>query len=181
MLDILWKLRGSVPLDGMGTDEAVMTRLVFFLEDQGKQVSERYNTQVAFDPIVLGIKWWRRGRTMDMFERGRFWIDQGVGGRTLDYELRSLRNFLIGLFGAGMFFIFGIWPHGDVALGLEFGTGALAWLGGVPFLVSRAIVPGRIRSAVRGWIRFRGATPIAAPLRGLRPTLASRPRHPGEE
>jgi hypothetical protein len=84
-----------------------------------------------------------------IYDRGRFWIEQSLGGRGLHYDLRSLHGMVFCLFGALMFFFFGL-ASGGLLSGLKFSAGVFAWLYGGNILLALGQVPWAIRKAVRG-------------------------------
>jgi hypothetical protein len=85
---------------------------------------------------------------MVIYDQGRFWIEEGLGGRRLHYDLRSLHGMIFCLFGALMFFFFGL-ASGGLSGGLKFAAGIFAWLYGMNVLLALARVPSAIRRAVR--------------------------------
>jgi hypothetical protein len=85
---------------------------------------------------------------MVIYDRGRFWIEQDLGGRRLRYDLRSLHGMVFCLFGALMFFFFGL-AGGGLSGGLKYAAAAFAWLYGMNVLLALGRVPLAIRRAVR--------------------------------
>jgi hypothetical protein len=147
MLDILWHLRGSVVLDGFGSDEVALDRLDRLLESQWKSASERGPDYLAFDDPLWSGPFEPNWLAMVIYDRGRFWIEQGLSGRRLRYDLRSLHGMVFCLFAAFAAFFFGFAGDG-VSGGLEFAAGAFAWLYGMNILLAVVRVPTAIRKAV---------------------------------
>jgi hypothetical protein len=147
MMDFIWHLRGSVPLNPIGSNEAALDSVERLLERQRNDVGERRTDYLAFDdPLwsdLVGPNW----LAMVIYDRGRFWIEQGFGGRSLRYDLRSLHAMVFCLFGALMFFLFGL-ASGGLLGGLKYAVGAFAWIYGMNILLALARVPFAIRRAV---------------------------------
>lgn len=49
MLDFVWHIRGSVALDGVGSNDDALNRLEHLLDRQRKELSERGSDYLAFD------------------------------------------------------------------------------------------------------------------------------------
>lgn len=147
MLDFIWHLRGSLALNGAETNEAVLESVERLLRKQRKKVGERGPDSLSFDDPLwrdpLGPNW----LAMVIYDRGRFWIEQTLEGKRLRYDLRSLHGMVFCLFGAFMFFFFGIATGGLIG-GVKFASGAFAWLYGMSFLLALFRVPRAIRRAV---------------------------------
>jgi hypothetical protein len=148
MFDFIWHLRGSVPLESIGSDETVLDCVERLLERQQKAVNERGADFVAFDDPLWRKPFGPSWLAMVIYDRGRFWIEQGVGGRTLRYDLRNLHGMVFCSFGALMFFFFGL-AGGGLLDGLKFAAGLFAWVYGMNILLARGRVPSAIRKAVR--------------------------------
>jgi hypothetical protein len=88
---------------------------------------------------------------MVIYDRGRFWIDQELSGRTLRYELRSLHVLVFCLFGAVMFFAFGS-LDGDFFGGLKLAALVFCWIYGMNLLLALARVPRKIRKVAHSKI-----------------------------
>lgn len=148
MMDFLWHLRGTIVLDGAASNEVTLDAMERLLERQRKPVSERCVNQVSFDaPLwedLLGPNW----HALVIYDKGRLWIEQGLSGRALRYDLRSLHGFVFCLFGAAMFFAFGV-ANGGLIGGLKYAAFAFGWLYGMNILLALARVPTLIRKAVR--------------------------------
>lgn len=147
MFDTLWHLRGSVDLESVAADGRTLDRVERFLEKQRKGVSERGTDYVAFDDPLWSGPFGSNWLAMVIYDRGRFWIEQGLDGRRLRYDLRSLHGMVFCLFAAFMAFSFGLAGDG-VSGGLKFGAGAFAWLYGMNILLAVLRVPSAIRKAV---------------------------------
>ncbi|HTG78690.1 MAG TPA: hypothetical protein VL553_03725, partial [Sphingomicrobium sp.] len=117
------------------------------LERQRKYVTERDERHVAFDsPLWEGMfdpSW----LAMAIYDRGRFWIADGFEGRRLRYDLRSLHGVVFCLFGAAMFFAFGL-PDG-VTSGLKLAGLAFGWLYGGNMVLAWTRIPIAIRRAIQ--------------------------------
>ena len=148
MLDFIWHLRGSVVLDGVRADRAVLNGGERLLEKQRKELSQRGPDSLSFDDPLwrhpLGPNW----LAMVIYDRGEFWIEQTLGGKRLRYDLRSLHGMVFCLFGAFMFFFFGLAADGLIG-GVKFAAGTFAWLYGMNVLLALIRVPRAIRRAVR--------------------------------
>ena len=146
MIDVLWHLRGAVPLNA-GAADAALNGIERLLAEQRKPVVERTSNTLSFDaPLwehLFGPNW----RALVIYDQGRFWIDQGLSGVELRYELRSLHVFVFCLAGAAMFFAFGL-ADGLIG-GLKFAVMAFAWVYGINVLLTLVRVPRLIRKAVR--------------------------------
>jgi hypothetical protein len=146
MLDFIWHLRGSVPLDSDDSDVVALDRMEQLLAKEQKGVSERGSDYLVFDEPLwrnLGGPNWL---AMMIYDRGRFWIEQDVDGRRLRYDLRSLHGMVFCLFAAFIAFCIGIADDGFTG-GLELAAGAFAWLYGANMLLALVRVPYGIRKA----------------------------------
>lgn len=148
MLDFIWHLRGSVALEGIGSNEVALDRVESFLEKQRKPVTERGADYLAFDDPLWSDPFGPNWLALVIYDRGRFWIEQGVGGRRLRYDLRSLHGMVFCLFAAFTAFFFGLADDG-LSGGLKFAAGAFAWLYGMNVLLALGRVHRAIREAVR--------------------------------
>jgi hypothetical protein len=147
MFDFMWHLRGSVPLEGAGSNEVALERVERLLEKQRKRDTERGQNSLYFDEPLWSDLFGPNWPAMLIYDRGRFWIEEGLGGRRLRYDLRSLHGMVFCLFGALMFFLFGL-AAGGLEAGLKFAAGVFAWLYGMNLLLALARVPRAIRKAV---------------------------------
>ena len=148
MLDFLWHLRRSIPLEGTVTNEAALERVERLLERQRKPITGRDATHVVFDaPLWRDIS--RNWQAMTIYDHGRFWIEQGLGGRSLRYDLRSLHGFLYCLFAALAAFLFLCANGAPLLLGLKVAPLAFAWLYGANLLLAIMRVPRLVRRALR--------------------------------
>jgi hypothetical protein len=147
LLDFVWHLRGSVPLAEMSDHTAVLDSVEQLLEKQQQGASERSSDYVVFDnPLWLnlgGPNW----LAMVIYDRGRFFIEQGVSGQKLRYDLRSLHAMVFCLFVAFIAFCFGF-ADGGITGGLRLAGGVFAWLYGANLLLALLRVPYAIRKAV---------------------------------
>ena len=79
-MDFIWHLRGSVPLDGLGPNETVLDGVERLLDRQRKGVSERGTDYLAFDDPLWSDPFGPNWLAMVIYDRGRFWIEQSLGG-----------------------------------------------------------------------------------------------------
>ena len=139
-VDSLWHLRGSELASGAQSDEEIIERIGQLLEGQRKPVSFQGSDWIEFDsPLwedLFGGNW----LTLVIFDRGRIWVERGLDGRRLRYELRSLHGFIFCLAGAAMFFAVGA-ADGDVGQGLKFAGLAFGWLYGGNIALALMRVP----------------------------------------
>jgi hypothetical protein len=138
----LWHLGGSVPLDPMAGDEAVLDRLESLLDQQWKLISDRGPAHIEFDAGFFGHGW----SAMVAYDRGRFWIEEAGGGRTLRYDLRSVHGFLFCLLLAAVVFLIALAGEGIMAAATVAAL-AFGWLYGMNILQALIRVPPLIRRA----------------------------------
>jgi hypothetical protein len=124
----------------------VLDRIEDLLERQRKPVIRRGEDDLVFDSPMWSDFFGPNWLAMVLYDRGRFWIEQGSDGRILRYDLRSLHGFVFCLFGAAMFFAGGLVE--GVAEGLKFAAIAFGWLYGMNMLSAWARIPRAIRKAV---------------------------------
>ena len=148
MLDFIWHLRGSVALDGLNTNEAAIDKVARLLEKQRKPVTGRGPDFVVFDDPLWRDPFGPNWLALAMYDRGKFWIEQGVTGRSMRYELRSLHGMVFCLFAALIFFFFGMAAEGFLGA-LTFGALAFGWLYGMNALSALGRVHRSIRKAIR--------------------------------
>ena len=146
MWDFIWHLRGSTRIDGKGSNEAVLGRVERLLEQQRKPVTWRGADYLVFESPMWSDLFGPNWLAMVVYDRGRFWIEQGMGGRILRYDLRSLHGFIFCLFAAFIVFFVGL--AGGVGQGLKFAAIAFGWLYGMNMLLAWARAPRAIRKAV---------------------------------
>ena len=147
-MNFLWHIRGSVSLDGSATNEAALDRVERLLERKRKPIAELTDNQVTFDAPLWENHFTPNWYAMVMYDQGRFWIEQDLNGRTLRYDLRSLHGFVFCLFGAAMFFAFGL-AGGGFLDGLKFASFSFGWLYGMNLVLAFARIPSLIRKALR--------------------------------
>lgn len=148
MLDFIWHLRGSVSLEGVASNDAALERIERLLEKQRKRDTERGQKTLYFEEPLWSDPFGPNWPAMVIYDRGRFWIEEGLGGRRLRYDLRSLHVVVLCVFGAVMFFLFGL-AAGGLGTGLKVATGVFAWVYGINVLLALTRVPRTIRKAVR--------------------------------
>ncbi len=146
MLDFVWHLRGSVPLNEMNDYAAVFDRVEQLLEKQRKDAKERGPDYLVFDnPLWLdlgGPNW----LAMLIYDRGKFYIEQSTARQRLRYDLRSLHFMVACIFFSSIAFFFGL-ADGGFTGGLRLAAGAFSWLYGGNLLLALVRVPYAIRKA----------------------------------
>jgi hypothetical protein len=147
MLDFVWHLRGSIALDAGSADEIALARLERLLERQRKSVSQRGARCLSFDDPIWRNPFQPGGLAMGIYDRGWFWIEPGLEGRKLRYDLRSLHGMIFCSVAAFTAFVLGL-AGGGVLLGFKVGAAAFAWLYGMSVLLALFRVPAAIRKAV---------------------------------
>jgi hypothetical protein len=143
MFDMLWHLRGSVPLRHATPGEA-MYRLGTLLKSQRKQITARSSDQLHFDGH-RGPDFFGNCRALANYERGHFWVE---GGR-VRYDLRSLHGFLFCTTAASLVALV-VALFGAPRQGLIFGSIVWGWLYGMNVLIAAARVPLLFRHIVGG-------------------------------
>ena len=134
----------------MTTDEAALDALERLLDDQGKPGWFRNQNDVTFDDPLWANPFGANWHAMVIYDRGRFWIERGLDGRMLRYDLRSLHGFIFCLFAGLVAFAFGAAGGGGTSEGVKFAAGAFCWLYGMNILLALLRVPRIIRHAARG-------------------------------
>jgi hypothetical protein len=92
MLDFLWTLKGSIPLDPTASYGSVLDRVAAMLVDQKKPV-----TRAEANAVTFNVPFWRRERSwkaLVIYNEGRFWTEHGLDGRVLCYRLSCLHLFV---------------------------------------------------------------------------------------
>ena len=148
VFDFFWHLRGSFALDMRTSNEAALDSLERLLDRQRKLTRDRGRADLVFDDPLWSNPFGPNWLAMVIYDRGRFWIEQGFDGRVLRYDLRSLHGMIFCLLGAFMFFAFGI-AAGGLLGGIQFAALAFGWLYGMNILLALVRVPRAIRKAVR--------------------------------
>lgn len=93
MLDFLWTVKGSIPLDPNVSYASTLDRVLTLLERQRKQPVRRGHDLVTFDmPLWERKQGWK---ALLIFHHGRFWTEHGLDGRVLRYKLSCLHAFVI--------------------------------------------------------------------------------------
>lgn len=145
MIDLIWHMRGSVPL--AGSESSALDRIESLLSAQYKNKRERGDDHVTFEDPLWQNMFSPNWLGMVLYDRGRFWIESSLSGRMLRYDLRSLHGLVFCLFGAVMFFGFGM-LDGGLSSGLKYAAFAFGWLYGMNILLAYLRVPRAIRNAV---------------------------------
>jgi hypothetical protein len=139
-----WQFRGTVHLNDADSDRVVLDRIQTLLEQEWKTISERGANYLNFEGVA-GPHW----LTFMIYDRGRFWIEQGHGQRRLRYELCSLHAMKLGLFAALVAFVVGLVAE-NLAAGLCYAAVSFASLYVTNILVAFWRVPSAIRKASAG-------------------------------
>ena len=147
MLDFAWHLRGSVNLKDADANDVVLDRLEQLLTKQGKGDRQRGIDRLAFNDPLWGNFFGPNWLAMVIYDRGQFWIEYGINGRSLRYDLRSLHGMVFCLFAALVAFFFGL-AGGGLWGGLTLAAGAFVWLYGMNILLAVFRVPSAIHRAV---------------------------------
>ncbi|MDG2528843.1 hypothetical protein [Caulobacter endophyticus] len=149
MLDFLWTLRGSIPLDPTISNEAVIDRVTALLERQQKRPTRPAPDITAFETAFLdrgGGNW----QSMTLFDRGRFWVERGLEGRLLRYRMRSrVLQMLLAVFGVLMPVLAVLMINAE-RQGLMNVVMVFVWLYGVNMLLAYARIPWALRRAAKG-------------------------------
>ena len=150
MLGFIWHLRGSISLDGIRASADVLDRVEALLAYQGKIVADR-----GADHLNFGSRPWResfdsdsRTDALSIFDRGRFWIEPGVIGESLNYDLNCFWSFVICLSLAAVFFAINLRVEGNVVEARRWALSAFGWLYGANVLIALVRAPRCIRRAV---------------------------------
>lgn len=131
------------------TDAVVIERLETFLTKQHKPVCEQSNSSISFHS-PLWEDWLKPNwLALVIYDHGNFWIDTGLEGRVLRYDLRSWHSLIFCLAGALMFLVLVSSSEG-IATGLRFSLLSLAWLYGGNMFLAWARIPLAIGKVVRG-------------------------------
>ncbi|PVM85931.1 hypothetical protein [Caulobacter endophyticus] len=101
MLDLLWTLRGSVPLASTTANQTVIDRVTALLERQEQQPELAAGGRVTFKVPLLTKRRYFRDATA-VFDQGWFRVEHGLDGRVLRYELRGLHSLWRFLLFAGI-------------------------------------------------------------------------------
>lgn len=147
-MTFLWHLRGSLALDGGPSNEAALRRVKRLLKTQYKPVTEEGADFVAFNLPLWRDPHGRSWKAMVIYNHGRFWIEHGLEGRRLHYDLSSLHGFVFCAFVATIAFIVGF-ADGGLPRGLRFAALAFGWLYGMNLLLAIIRVPMTVRRALR--------------------------------
>ena len=149
MIDSIWHLRGSAELPVDVSDEVALERLEVFLGRQHKPITERTETSIQFTSPLWKDWLTPNWLALVIYDEGGFWIERGLGGRSLRYDLRSLHGLVFCLTGAAMFFAFVSSFEGPEE-GARIALRAFAWLYGANMVRAWARIPLSIRRAVTG-------------------------------
>lgn len=148
MIDFLWHLGGSVPLEAGDQSEVVLNRLEDLLKRQHKPIAERTADGVTFDAPLWCNFFAPNWLAMAIYDQGRFWVDKEAGKSDLRYDLRSLHGPIFCLFAVGMLFAI-VLPNGGLLPSLYLGVAAFGWVYGMNILLALARVPRLIREILR--------------------------------
>lgn len=150
-IDVLWTLRGRVDLDATPDDE-VIARIRRMLGQQEKPVREDGPRAVGFREGLLEGPFLRRRGALTIFDTGRFWIEDDVGGRCLRYEVACREGLFFCAAAGGAFAL--IWALGAGWIGVMYGFAlGVGWIFGMNRLIAALRVPRLIRrTALRGQV-----------------------------
>lgn len=148
MLDFLWTLRGSIPLDPTASYGGVLDRVAILLEQQNKPPRRVEANVVTFKTPFSSFR--RSWKALQIYNEGRFWTEHGLDGRVLRYQLNCL-HLLLACALFAVFFAFIAFKAGpgeeDVTL---HGAYLLAAVYAANLLVGWFRATRVIRQAVRG-------------------------------
>jgi hypothetical protein len=147
MWDFFWHLRGSTHVHTSASNEEVLDRIERFLERERKPVAQRGSDTIVFHAPFWGELIAPNWLAMAVYDHGRFWIEPGVRGQTVRYDLSSLHALFFCLFGAGIFFVFGLFG-GSLSTAITFAGFAFGWIYGMNMVLAWARIPKAIRDAV---------------------------------
>jgi len=146
---MIWHLRGATKLPSDVSDTIIFERLENFLAKQRKPITEQTASSIEFSsPLWEGFStpnW----LALVIYDQGKFWIESGLEGRSLRYDLRSLHGLIFCSFAALMFLIF-VGSLEGIAAGSKIALIAFAWLYGGNMILTLGRVPGAIRNALNG-------------------------------
>jgi len=147
VIENIWHLRGRTKLPQDAPDAIIFERLEAFLAKQHKPIVSQTNLSIAFNSPLWEDWLTPNWLALVIYDKGTFWIDVGLEGRSLRYDLRSWHGFLFCLAGALMFFAFA-GAFGGVAEGIEAALFCFAWLYGGNMALAWARIPLAIKRAV---------------------------------
>jgi hypothetical protein len=147
VIENIWHLRGSTQLPPEASDEVIIERLETFLAKQHKPITEQGETSIEFSSPLWEHSLAPNWLALVIYDEGRFWIEKGLEGRRLRYDLRSLHGLVFCLAGACMFFAFVSIAEG-IAAGARIALLVLAWLYGANMVLAWARIPLAVRKAV---------------------------------
>jgi len=149
MIDKIWHLRGTTKLPPDVSDTIIFERLENFLAKQRKPITEQTASSIEFSSPLWEDVFTPNWLALVIYDQGKFWIENGLEGRSLRYELRSWHGLIFCFFGALMFLIF-VSTVEDIATGSKFALLAFAWLYGGNMILAWGRVPFAIRKALNG-------------------------------
>lgn len=155
MLDSIWCLRGSVPLNQASSNKATFDGLEHLLNRQRKTIRTRTADEIAFDDQLWRSFFGPNWLAMIMFDRGRFWIESSPAGKKLQYELRSLHAAIFCSCGSLMFLLFGL-ANGGLLSGLKFAIAVFSWVYGMNVVLAYIRVPSAIERVAADAVRTDG-------------------------
>ena len=149
MIDTIWHLRGSTELPANTSDSVILERLETFIAKQDKQLNGQTETSIRFNSPLWENWITNNWLALVIYDRGSFWIESGLEGRTLKYDLRSLHGLIFCLLGALMFLAF-VSSFEGFREGARTALLAFAWLYGGNMVLAWTRIPRAIRNAVSG-------------------------------
>ncbi len=147
MIENIWHLRGSTQLPPDASDDVIIGRLETFLAKQHKPITEQGETSIEFSSPLWEDWFTPNWLALVIYDEGRFWIEKGLEGHCLRYDLRSLHGLVFCLAVACMFFAFASIGEG-IAAGARIALLAFAWLYGANMVLAWARIPLAVRKAV---------------------------------
>ena len=154
MWDLLWHMRGSVPVDDNVADELLLDRIVRLLEGQQKPITGRTADSVEFvAPLRWGIVPSNKNLSLGWsamvhIDSGIFWIERAPEGRLVRYELRRL-HFLSFILATALALLVVISIRGHPVFAVAFAIFSMICVYIPNVLLARMRIPRKIRAAVK--------------------------------
>ena len=147
MIGNMWHLRGSTQLPDGVSDDVVLDRLATFLAEQDKPIAEWNDASIRFSAPFWENWVSNQWLALVIYDEGKFQIENGLGGRFLQYDLRSLHGFIFCLLGSLLFFAL-IGSVEGYREGAKVGLIAFSWLYGANLILAWIRIPAAIRRAL---------------------------------
>ena len=149
MIDKIWHFRGATKLPSDVSDTIIFERLEKFLAKQRKPITEQTASSIEFSSPLWQDIFAPNWLALVVYDQGKFWIEHGLEGRSLRYDLRSWHGLIFCLLAALTLLIFAGTVEG-IATGSKFALFAFVWLYGGNMILAWARVPFAIRKALNG-------------------------------